>query len=772
MIILQFLHFFVFLIYSYLLVFLLWKDPKSLLNRVCAALLACFAVWSFGSIFIYYNPYATKDTVRLFDNIGSIGWVSFASFSLWFSLIFAEKKKILKTKIIYPLIFILPLLFIYKQWTGFLTADYIKQSWGWENVWSNSIWTYLFYLYYLSLMIIVLYLILNFGRKTEEPLKKKQAKIIFITALFSLVFSTLTDVIFTELNIYTLHLDSLGNVITLIWAFGMVYAIAKYKLMVITPLAAAENIISTMADSLILLDREGNIVNVNKATLDLSGYGKDELKGKSVEIFFREKDFKSTLLDKAIKGESIRNYEFGFKTKTKDVIPTLFSSSTMMDEAGGMAGIVCIVKDITERKLAEDMLREEKKLFNTFMDNISDSIYFKDKEKRFVRVNKVKAGHSGVAPEEMIGKTDFDFFPKEIAIQSFADDDHIMEFGRSIIDKIEKIIHLDKKEYWGSVTKVPWYDEEGRITGVIGITRDITQRKEAEEAVKKSQQEFVSLFHSSPEALVYLDEKSNILNVNPRFTELFGYTLKEIKGRNINEGFIHPPDKIEEGKKLNKIALSKGYYIYETIRKKKDGTCFPVSISSSTIVVDGKVKRVIATYVDITERKKMEKELLRLARYDPLTGGYSRGYGLELLQRQLKLSKRNKLPLLLAYTDLDNLKDINDEFGHEEGDRTMVQVAKLFKSILREVDIITRMGGDEFLVIFLDSSLNEIPIIRKRLNKELTRLNQFSKKPYKIGFSTGFSNYDPANPQSMDELIRIADQNMYEEKKRKNKGRL
>ena len=360
--ILQFLHFLVFLIYSYLLVFVLWKNPKSLLNKICAVLLACFAVWSFGSIFIYYNPHATKDTIRLFDNVGSIGWISFASFSLWFALIFAEKKKILKTKIIYPSIFILPLLFIYKQWTGFLTVDYIKQLWGWSNVWADSIWTYLFYLYYISFMIMVLYLILNFGRKTEEPIKKKQAKIIFVTGLVSLVFSTLTDVILTELNIYTLHLDNLGNVITLIWAFGMVYAIAKYKLMVITPVAAAENIISTMADPLILLDREGNIASVNKATLDLSGYGKDELEGKSVEIFFREKDFKSTLLDKAIKKEAIRNYELNFKTKTKDVIPTLFSSSTMMDEAGGMAGIVCIVKDITERKRMEDRLIQSEKL--------------------------------------------------------------------------------------------------------------------------------------------------------------------------------------------------------------------------------------------------------------------------------------------------------------------------------------------------------------------------------------------------------------------------
>jgi len=81
------------------------------------------------------------------------------------------------------------------------------------------------------------------------------------------------------------------------------------------------------------------------------------------------------------------------------------------------------------------------------------------------------------------------------------------------------------------------------------------------------------------------------------------------------------------------------------------------------------------------------------------------------------------------------------------------------------------MGGDEFLVIFLDSSLSEMPTIRKRLNIELAQINRISKKPYKIEFSTGFSNYDPANPLSMDKLIKVADEKMYEEKKRKNKGR-
>ena len=265
------------------------------------------------------------------------------------------------------------------------------------------------------------------------------------------------------------------------------------------------------------------------------------------------------------------------------------------------------IKENREGKPAMKTITHEQNLLHALMNNISDSIYFKDKENRFVMVNRAKAEHSGVTCKDMIGKTDFDFFPLEIAKQSFADDNLVMESGKSIIDRVEEIIHLNKIKHWVSVTKVPWYDEEGKIIGTIGITRDITERKKAEEVLLKSQQEFVSLFNSSPEALVYLDEKSNILDINPRFTKLFGYTLEEIKGRNLNDGMIHPPNKIEEGKDLDKIALSKGYFNYETIRKKKDGTLFPVSISGSNIIIDGQLKGIIGTYIDITERKQNEK---------------------------------------------------------------------------------------------------------------------------------------------------------------------
>ena len=114
------------------------------------------------------------------------------------------------------------------------------------------------------------------------------------------------------------------------------------------------------------------------------------------------------------------------------------------------------IKEDREGKQVMKAITHEQYLLHALMNNISDSIYFKDKENRFVMVNRAKAEHSGMTCKDMIGKTDFDFLPKEIARQSLADDNYIMEFGKPIIDKVEEIIHLNKIKHWVSVTKVPW----------------------------------------------------------------------------------------------------------------------------------------------------------------------------------------------------------------------------------------------------------------------------------------------------------------------------
>ncbi len=572
--------------------------------------------------------------------------------------------------------------------------------------------------------------------------------------------------------------------------------------MFITPAAADDNIISTIDDYLILLDREWNIATVNKSTLDLSGYGKDELEGKSVEIFFAEKDFKSTLLDKAIKKEVIRNYELGFKTKTEDVIPVLFSSSPMLDEAEGLAGIVCIVKDITERK-------------------------------------------------------------------------------------------------------------------------------KAEEALYKRQQEFVSLFKSSPEALVYLDEKGNILNANPYFSELFGYTLEEIKGRRIYDGMIHPLNKIEEGKGLVKMALSKGYLNHETIRKKKDGTLFPVSISASNIVIDGEIKGTLGTYINITkrkqneklhavlyniskaanspislgqlyktihqelstiidttnfyialvdetedkiffpynidsakpihlprtihhnslvaqvirtgesifvnqemikgkkfteefkewfgmlrkvwlgtplkiedkviggmavqsytnpelysegdikllefvssqvataiERKRTEERIKHLSFHDSLTGLYNRAYFEEELKR---LNNPRYYPLSIISLDVNGLKVVNDTFGHGQGDKLLQHLASLLTSISRKGDIIARVGGDEFAIILPSISSQATLDFCERIRKVCLK-DDIEPAYLRVNLALGYVTQE-GEYKDINSLLEEADRNMYQDKLFSGKSR-
>lgn len=422
-------------------------------------------------------------------------------------------------------------------------------------------------------------------------------------------------------------------------------------------------------------------------------------------------------------------------------------------------------EDIEKRKKAEGELGDSEERLKILFDYAPDAYYISDLKGNFIDGNKAAERLMGYKKEELVGKsflklkllslTDMPkaakLLAKSLRGQPTGPDEFVLQ-------------RKDKSKVTVEISTYPVKIKERTL--VLGIARDITERKQIEKALRRSQQEFTNLFMNNPEALLYLDDKDIISNINSRFTELFGYTLEEIKDKDLNDGMIHPGDKIAEANQLAKRARE-GYLDYETIRKKKDGTFFPVSISASFVKIAGQRKGSIVTYTDISERKQLEEELKKLARIDSLTGCYSRGYGLELLDRQIKLSYRSKSPLLLAFLDIDRFKEINDTFGHDEGNKALKEVAELFKSTLREVDIICRMGGDEFLIIFPDNSLKEAPLIKERLNRGLIKLDQTLKKPYKIELSIGLSCYDPDNPQSMDELIRIADKKMYEEKKNK-----
>ncbi len=254
-----------------------------------------------------------------------------------------------------------------------------------------------------------------------------------------------------------------------------------------------EGLFECTTDGMLVLDARGSILDVNKRALELLGLNRDDLidnnflgmnvlTPKSLSIVVNQ--FQE-LLSKKI---AISQETEIINTNGK-ILSVELSSFFLVKKENEIDNFVLVIRDISDRKQAEIKLAREHELLQTLMDSIPDSIYFKDIENKFIMVNKAKAAHSNVKPEEMIGKTDFDFLPDIVAKKAFDDDKEIMDTGKFIVNKIEKLLNEDGSERWVSVTKIPRFDREGNIIGTMGISRDVTEWKKLEEMFCKEKEQ-------------------------------------------------------------------------------------------------------------------------------------------------------------------------------------------------------------------------------------------------------------------------------------------
>lgn len=174
---------------------------------------------------------------------------------------------------------------------------------------------------------------------------------------------------------------------------------------------------------------------------------------------------------------------------------------------------------------------------------------------------------------------------------------------------------------------------------------------------------------------------------------------------------------------------------------------------------------------DITERKRLEKEILEMSLRDQMTELYNRRGFITLAEQQIRAANRAKRSMLLTFIDLDGLKWINDTFGHEEGDRVLIDTANVLRQTFRESDIIARLSGDEFAVLSIDAADVNPEDFSKRLQENIDAGNAKETRPYKMAMSWGTAVYDPGSHLSLDELMSSADERMYAQKKTKsNRG--
>jgi diguanylate cyclase (GGDEF)-like protein/PAS domain S-box-containing protein len=307
-----------------------------------------------------------------------------------------------------------------------------------------------------------------------------------------------------------------------------------------------------------------------------------------------------------------------------------------------------------------------------------------------------------------------------------------------------------------------------QIAGAIANAQLFLERKQAEEALKESEKKYCDLYENAPDMYYSVDSATRTISeCNETFLRITGFSKAEVIGRPIFELF--DAGSVDDAKKSFKQFQAAGE-LRDVERRVmcKDGRIIHVSLNVSAIKnKDGNITHSRAIWRDITKRKEQEEMIRALSITDQLTGLYNRRGFMALAEQQLRVAERTKNGLLLLYADMDGLKKINDKLGHKSGDEAIVEVANVLREVFRKMDIIARMGGDEFAVLAPEASLEYGDMIKNRLQNQLNIHNSLAGRDYTLSLSIGTVYHDPATPSSLDDLISRADSLMYEQKRRK-----
>lgn len=307
----------------------------------------------------------------------------------------------------------------------------------------------------------------------------------------------------------------------------------------------------------------------------------------------------------------------------------------------------------------------------------------------------------------------------------------------------------------------PVKGEDGRYNRVEGILEDITERKRTEDRLREA----ASVFSHAREGLMIAAPNGTILDVNEAFTKISGYSRGEVIGRN--------PKMLGSDRRDRSLydamwrgLTEHGHWTGEIPNRRKDGARFVALVTISAVHDErGRLTRYVAIYSDITPIKEHQRQLEYVAHYDALTGLPNRVLLSDRLQQAMVRAARASRWLAVVYLDLDGFKLVNDAYGHAVGDRLLACLAEHMRDALREGDTLARLGGDEFVAVLPDLPDTDacLPILG-RLHAAAARAVRVDGEALRVTASLGVTFYPRAEEADADQLLRQADQAMYQAK--------
>ena len=522
-------------------------------------------------------------------------------------------------------------------------------------------------------------------------------------------------------------------------------------------LAKNAGIITTASDAIITFDRDDwQITSVNPAAVEIFGRGREELLGQPVWSLLDRKNHQSTL-ERLLSGGRIET--IGCRNGG-----TLFPIEAVVAEAEleENSFFVGMFRDISGRKETERSLIASEAKYRSVFENTGTASVIVEEDGLITLANTGFEELSGRLKEEIEGVARFsDFFLSE-------DVPRVMENIGSHRRTQGQALGVYEARFLGGKgikRQVLVFDSliPGTGRSVVSIL-DLTDLRRAEEKLSTQRAYFRQLFRNSPQAIVMVDVDGIIIDVNPGFENLFGYTAEEAKGRPNTEITVMQ-DQAEEITAHNRAVFNGRTIKQETQRRRKDGSSIPVLMLGLPIYVASRVDGAYFIFNDISELKAIQEELAHQAFHDSLTGLPNRILLMERLGRAAaRAERRVDYFYAVMLIDLDRFKMVNDGLGHLAGDKLLIDIAHSLRFCVRAMDTVARLGGDEFAILLEDyKEPKEVINVAKRIQNAIRGPfileNQEIFASASIGIVLKTNRY--RNPT---DLLRDADTAMYRAK--------